>query len=127
MLFDKSMDDIQKEYGDLITSLWDKTNTIIMVDTDTRIGLYPLSDMILSFSPDGSLAIQCERAFKRNYTEKEWAILSLQALSSVHSAETCDGIVTACTHSGHYIDFIKYKKEWLDWADEIVKQHPSRY
>lgn len=120
MLFHKTKQEIEKEYKDYITSSWDKTNTLIMTDTDTAIGRYPMSDVILSFDANGNLAIQCERAYKSHYNEKDWATMAFRALSDVSEVEDSEGIVTACTYSNKYIDYIKYKKEWLDWADEIV-------
>lgn len=121
MLFHMKKDEIEEKYKDLIASTWVKTNTVMMPDTNASIGQYPMSDIILMFDPAGNLAIQCERAYKRHYSEKEWTAMALRAISDVTTSEDAEGIVTACTYSTQYIDYIKYKKEWLDWADEVVR------
>lgn len=121
MLFHMTKEEIEEKYHDFIASTWNKANTIILPDTDTSIGQYPISDIILSFDMEGNLAIQCERAYKSHYTEKDWTSMALRAISDITKIEDAEGIITACTYSPKYIDYIKYKKEWLDWADELVR------
>ena len=121
MLFSMTKDQVTDKYKELITSVWEKTNTIMMVDTDTRIGRFPMSDIILSYDTEDNLAIECERAYKKYYSKNDWAIMSFRAMTEAQDSENAQGIVTACTYSADYIDYIKYKKEWLDWADEIVR------
>lgn len=122
MLFHMKKDEIRDKYKEFITSEWEQANTLIMPDTDASIGQCQKSDIILAFDLDGNLAIQCERAYKSHYSEKEWTTMALRVLSDVDKSEDSEGIVTACTYSNKYIDFIKYKKEWLDWADEIISR-----
>lgn len=120
MLFKENRETILQKYDKYITEVWDKTNTVIMVDTGPEIGMFNTSDLILMFSPDGSLALQTERAYKTSYSAKEWSRLGLIAVREGTIPEDSNGIKSSFTYSVDYIDVVKYRKEWLDWVKEIT-------
>lgn len=119
MLFNKSKKDILDIYANNITAVLDKTNTVVLADTDTSIGNYPKSDIILTFSPDDTLAIQTERVLRKNYKEKEWLEMVF-ATQCFAIEEDSRGIKYSVTYNVDYIDIVKYRKEWLDWAEEFM-------
>ena len=120
MLFKENRQTIMEKYKDSISEVWDKTHTIIMVDTGPNIGMFIKSDIILMFSPNDELVIQTERAYRKNYSAKEWSKLGLLAVREGSIPENSEGIKSSFSYSDGFIDLVKYRKEWLDWVKEVT-------
>lgn len=121
LLFNYSKKEVEEKFKCYITDIWKKTNTIFMADTGPDIGLFEKSDIVLTFSPDDTLAIQTERAFRKDYTDADWAQLSLLTYKFADVGEDSKGIKTSVTYNVDFIDVVRYKKEWMDWAKELTQ------
>lgn len=116
-MFEYSYTQVKEMFTKDIAYINEESYTIIMEDTNT-IGRYPISDIILVFSPQGELVIYAERVYKSNYSWLQMLRIKIKSLLNVDLSS--NEVNTTVTFKRKYLDVIMFKRWWYEWAKELL-------
>ena len=96
---------------------WDSAATICICDTDSGVGMFDMSDIIVVYDRETfKPTIVTERIFRKNYTWRNWfGITRMLKLKAKHIKEEL-GYNIRISFAKDYIDYVHYKEEWWQWA-----------
>lgn len=104
-------------YKDTEMEVWESAATISLINTDSSVGLFDLSDIIVVYDNEtGSPSIVTERVYKKNYSFLEWLKLKRYMRNKTKIITQELGYNIRISYSRDYIDYVHYKEEWWQWA-----------
>ena len=104
-------------YKNTQMEVWKESYTITLINTDSEVGLFDKSDIIIVYDTETFLpSIVTERIFKRNYSKRDWYKIRkyLKYKTSIIKQEL--GYNVRISFASDYIDYVHYKEEWWQWA-----------
>lgn len=122
-VFYDTFDKVVTIYPNVRKEIWEEASTIALYDTDSEIGLFKQSDIIIVYDNDTRKpSIVTERIFKNNYSWREWHQLRkyFRVMSKTITQEL--GFNIRVSYERDFIDYIHYKEEWWQWALKRSKQ-----
>lgn len=110
-------------YGDQEMEVWEEAATVSLINTDSTVGLFDLSDIIIVYdSETGAPSIVTERVYKKNYSFFEWGKLKRYMRNKTKIITQELGFNVRVSYSRDYIDYVHYKEEWWQWALRMQKE-----
>ena len=104
--------------------VWEETKLISFIDTDADVGLFPKSDIIVSYDMETSLPnVITERIYARNYKKLEWWRLRRHLLAKTSVIKQELGFNIQISFGMGYIDYIHYKEDWWKCALKAKCSH----
>ena len=104
-------------YKNTQMEVWEESYTITLINTDSEVGLFEKSDIIIVYDAETFLpSIVTERIFKKNYSKRDWYKIRkyLTYKTSIIKQEL--GYNVRISFASDYIDYVQYKEEWWQWA-----------
>lgn len=93
--------------------VWDSHKVIALADTDSNLGLFDKSDIIVFYGEDDLPVLISERIHKSNYSKLKWLRVRLSLLNRVHTFKEELGYKIGLSCSENYLDFLHYKSDTL--------------
>lgn len=108
---------------DCAKEVWEDARVICLYDTNSNIGLFQNSDIILMYDKvTEKPSIITERIFKKNYKWLEWKRVNRYLKLKIKTVKHELGFNVSVNFGSDYIDFVHYKTEYHLWAIESLKQ-----